>query len=102
MGAQALSAVVGSDLEQAAVFTEAVWTDFGNDGDLDLVAGSFDGWLVWYEHLEPGVFAPPVDLRRDVEPVAVTTADIDADGQTDVIAAFMDSDTEWSSGVACE
>ena len=65
--------------------------DLDGDGDADLVSASpYDLSVSWHENQADGSFAnrPLPGARHDWFPVSVDTADLDADGDVDVLCAF--------------
>ena len=78
--------------------------DLDGDGDADVLAAF--GWgqqddtddeIAWYENLGGGLFAARRTITTDVEnPEAVAAADLDGDGDQDVLSAsFFDSKFAW-------
>ncbi|MFT7464952.1 MAG: PKD repeat protein, partial [Pseudohongiellaceae bacterium] len=67
--------------------------DVDDDGDLDVLAGSaYDGQVNWYENTDGAAsFGPSRTIREPVlgtaQVVSFTTADVDLDGDLDVVAA---------------
>jgi hypothetical protein len=65
--------------------------DLDRDGDIDIVAAATrENRLVWYEHRpdeDPAFHRHAVDVEA-VAPTAVVVADLDADGDSDILAAF--------------
>ncbi len=82
-----------SNLETEAIFVYA--SDLDNDGDADVLAGSFgDDNLVWFENTDgSGNFGPKQIIVNDDEgTTAVISVDIDNDGDMDIISASYLSD----------
>ena len=64
--------------------------DIDGDGDKDLIATSIDGDnVVWFQNLDgQGNFSEPKILTSNMDyPLGIAVADIDADGDLDIIAA---------------
>ncbi len=79
-----------------------VSTDLDDDGDLDLLIGSSgDNTISWLENLDGlGNFSKPqiiTDIARD--PESVYAADVDDDGDQDVIVAFGDNQVAWYENI---
>ncbi len=80
---------------------ESSWTvhaaDLDNDGDVDVLStftGVFDGEIVWFENLDgTGDFGEQQTISIEVQsPRSVIAADIDNDGDMDVIASSQNDD----------
>ncbi|MDC8000389.1 T9SS type A sorting domain-containing protein [Aequorivita todarodis] len=80
---------------------ENAWTvfaaDLDNDGDMDVLATSvetFGGEIVWFENLDgQGNFSSKKIISTEVQsPRSVLAADIDNDGDMDVIASSQNDD----------
>ncbi|MCZ4317736.1 T9SS type A sorting domain-containing protein [Aequorivita viscosa] len=80
---------------------ENAWTvfaaDLDNDGDIDVLATSvetFGGEIVWFENLDgQGNFSTKNTISTEVQsPRSVIAADIDNDGDMDVIASSQNDD----------
>jgi hypothetical protein len=72
-------------------------TDLDNDGDNDILAtggGAFDGEVVWFENLDgQGSFGAKNIISTEVQfSRSVIAADIDNDGDMDVIASSQNDD----------
>lgn len=72
-------------------------TDLDNDGDNDILAtggGAFDGEIVWFENLDgTGSFGSKNVISIEHQfPRSVIAADIDNDGDMDVIASSQNDD----------
>jgi hypothetical protein len=72
-------------------------TDLDNDGDNDILAtggGAFDGEVVWFENLDgQGSFGAKNVISTEVQfSRSVIAADIDNDGDMDVIASSQNDD----------
>jgi hypothetical protein len=70
-------------------------SDLDGDGDTDIVAGSFAGGRVlWYENQDgQGSFGSPQLIAEDGfddDAVEVQLADVDGDGDDDLVATFLD------------
>lgn len=79
---------------------QLIATDFDVDGDLDLLrSSSADGTVSWLENTDGlGTFAPAEEIARDASGVeAIATADVDRDGNPDVIhmAPQLDRGIRW-------
>lgn len=77
------------------------WTvyaaDLDNDGDIDILATSvqtFGGEVVWFENLDGlGTFSEKKTISTEVQsPRSVIAADIDNDGDMDVVSASQNDD----------
>lgn len=71
-------------------------TDLDGDGDIDVVAGEFTGDAVsWYENTDGvGSFGPKQVIASAVDGVQIVwAADMDNDGDTDVLSASRNDDT---------
>ncbi len=72
--------------------------DSDGDGDMD-IARSADGTLVLHEQYAPGSFRV-VHVLGSCRAYDIRTADIDADGVTDVVAGDVDADRiRWAKGL---
>jgi len=74
--------------------------DLDGDGDIDVLSSSiYDDKLAWYENIDGlGTFGPPqiVDLNDVYARSSVYTADLDGDGDTDVLSASSyDNKIAW-------
>jgi len=77
--------------------------DLDGDGDIDFVGSSrdFDG-VFWYEQAQgnPPFFSPRTVSRDTALPLSVFTADVDGDGDNDVLtASFLDHTVAWHENV---
>jgi FG-GAP-like repeat len=104
-GSAAFTAWVISSTVSSAVSVEA--GDVDGDGDLDVVsaAGGSPDALLWHENLtihRSATFPEQLPIATGVLGAsAVTTADIDGDGDLDVIATGYDDDTvSWYENAA--
>ncbi len=87
-------------LTNSALSTRDVYaTDLDGDGDMDVLAASTaDDRVIWFENLDGlGNFGPEKIINNDANGViAVRAADLDGDGDNDVIAAiFGDGKISW-------
>jgi hypothetical protein len=75
------------------------FADIDRDGDIDVLSASItDATVAWYENLDgQGTFsAANVITRRAIGAEWVTTADLDADGDVDVLSAsYQDGRVAW-------
>lgn len=75
--------------------------DLDNDGDNDILAAggnAFDGEIVWFENLDGlGTFGNKKNISTEVQfPRSVIAADLDNDGDMDVIASSQnDNKIAW-------
>jgi len=94
---------IGNFGSQIAISDEPidVWSiysaDLDQDGDNDVVVtrgGAFDGEIVWFENLDGmGSFGPKNTIGTEHQfPRSVIAADIDNDGDMDVIASSQNDD----------
>jgi hypothetical protein len=84
---------IGPDVRGAS---RAIAHDMDADGDLDVVTGSVgDGTVRWFENDDgsPPAFAERIVDRDVVEPWTVFAADIDGDGDADILSASSGDDT---------
>lgn len=83
---------LATNLQQ--VFSLAI-ADLDGDGDLDITTVTFDqGRVIWFENIDgEGTFASPsIISTTPFGPVHIITADIDADGDEDIlVSASMDT-----------
>jgi len=87
-------------LTNSALSTRDVYAaDLDGDGDMDVIAASTaDDRVIWFENLDGlGTFGPEKIINNDANGVvAVRAADLDGDGDNDVIAAiFGDGKISW-------
>jgi len=69
--------------------------DFDNDGDIDVVSGSYeDNEVCWYENTNgQGSFGPQQIITSDAKGAwSVFCADLDNDGNSDVLSASLNDD----------
>lgn len=72
--------------------------DFDGDGDTDLISSSFfDNLVRWYENdgADPPTFTPHDVFTGTASHRSVFAADIDSDGDIDILSASFDDDTVW-------
>ena len=80
--------------------TDAIAADLDMDGDLDIISAStgefntYTGSVLWLENRSEGWFAPHIIYQGDQQPNSVFTADIDNDGDIDILASFGDFDED--------
>ena len=91
-------------LTTGALSTRDVYAaDLDGDGDMDVIAASTaDDRVIWFENMDGhGNFGPEKIINNDANGViAVRAADIDGDGDKDVIAAiFGDGKISWYENV---
>ena len=91
-------------LTNSALSTRDVYAaDLDGDGDMDVIAASTaDDRVIWFENLDGlGNFGPVKIITSSANGViAVRAADIDGDGDNDVIAAiFGDGEISWYENV---
>ena len=90
--------------DQFAGGTSVSAGDFDNDGHIDiLTSSSIMNSIDWWENSDtsPGLFVTKHNLESNFgKPVSVQTADIDGDGNLDIIgAAYLAGDIAWWSNV---
>ncbi|CAN0054467.1 unnamed protein product, partial [Ectocarpus fasciculatus] len=92
-GEGTFSAGVDISTDADGAFTLAL-ADLDGDDDLDVVSASVYSGLAWYENLDGGgAFSLDVSLEPADDPAGgkeVVTADIDGDGDIDIISASFD------------
>ncbi len=94
MGQFGAEIIIAADLSNAwSIYS----TDIDNDGDNDILAtsaGPAGGEVVWFENLDGlGSFSTKKIISREVQsPRSVIAADIDNDGDMDVIASSQNDD----------
>ncbi|MCY3814637.1 MAG: FG-GAP-like repeat-containing protein [Gammaproteobacteria bacterium] len=84
-------------LDNASYASDVGVADLDDDGDTDVLAGfgwgsqdATDDEIAWYENLGGGSFAARRTITTDVaNPRAVATADLDGDGDPDVLSASI-------------
>jgi len=75
--------------------SDAIGKDVDNDGDLDIVSSFSEGnTIAWYENTDGlGGFGPQIIIDPDLQsPRTVHTADLDDDGDLDVISAALSNE----------
>ncbi|CAN0110573.1 unnamed protein product, partial [Hapterophycus canaliculatus] len=85
----------GIDIADAEGPTWVDLADIDGDGDLDVVSTSFsDGRITWYENTDgEGTFSVGVDITTTADgPNFVLTADLDSDGDLDVVSTAYPGD----------
>ncbi|MDE0891057.1 MAG: VCBS repeat-containing protein [Planctomycetota bacterium] len=67
----------------------AVVADLDNDGDPDVLhVGYYPSRIVWYENQGGGTFSSQIELVADMWTLSVFAADLDEDGDLDVLAGM--------------
>lgn len=67
--------------------------DFDNDGDLDIAVGTYYNGLSWFKNNGSGSFGAQQIIDSDVDDIqAIFPADVDADGDQDLLMAAGTSD----------
>ncbi|CAM9302784.1 unnamed protein product, partial [Ectocarpus sp. 8 AP-2014] len=80
---------IDSDAEDVVVVFAA---DLDDDGDLDLLVGTyFEDWVRWYENEDgKGTFSEAMDVASGYGGAAsIDVGDLDGDGSPDVVVAFQ-------------
>ncbi|MFK7898980.1 MAG: FG-GAP-like repeat-containing protein, partial [Myxococcota bacterium] len=78
--------------------TDAAVADFDGDGELDVAIAFFSGAgaLDWYSNNDDGTFTDRANLSTNAPWSAVRAADLDGDGDPDILSAASAIDTvEW-------
>ncbi len=69
--------------------TDIFFTDFNNDGYLDIIEGRISGRIFWYENDGANYFLNPVPLNNKCySPLRIYAEDYDFDGDQDILAAY--------------
>ncbi len=77
--------------EEFESMSSLVFSDFDNDGFIDIIEGFTDGKIVWYKNDGIGVFLDPVALKSENSlPYSTFFVDYDSDGDVDVFCAYDD------------
>jgi len=86
--------VPGTPLQYPFGPTGAALEDFDADGDIDVVVTTTDGRVWVHRNQGGGVLAPPLEGPViGYAPVALTSADVDDDGDLDLVTANLGSGT---------
>jgi len=99
-GARGQTSFAPNDIFLGATDARSVSTaDLDGDGDIDVLSASFgDDAIRWYENnggSPPNFIAHDISLTADGA-ICVATADVDGDGDTDVLtASFRDNAIRW-------
>ena len=76
--------------------------DVDGDGDVDVLSASlFDDTVAWYENMDgAGTFGPQLPISTVVQAaISVFAADMDLDGDIDVITGALGDRTSWHSNL---
>ena len=73
------------------------FTDFDQDGDLDILMTSFGHWISWFENTDGrGQFAEPQILISKPPVYGMLLADVDTDGDDDIVTwGNRDENLQW-------
>ena len=73
------------------------FTDFDEDGDLDILIASFGSGVSWFENINArGQFAEPQILVSQPQSISMLLADVDTDGDDDVVTwGNRDENLQW-------
>ncbi|AFL81939.1 hypothetical protein Aeqsu_2482 [Aequorivita sublithincola DSM 14238] len=81
--------LMGTNARPETLYT----SDFDNDGDLDIVTGSFNDGLSWFKNNGSGVFGTIQIIDSEIRDVqTVLSSDIDGNGSFDILIAANRAD----------
>jgi hypothetical protein len=91
---------------ESSRFRDAQSVDLDGDGDLDVVgpesSGPFER-IMWYENGGAQIFTPRIISTAVVFPLATSVADVDGDGDLDVLSAsLLDGKIAWYENLNLE
>lgn len=73
-----------------AMSTDIFFTDFNNDGFVDIIEGRNSGSIYWYKNNGSNIFLSPKLLNnRCFSPMRIHAEDYNFDGKKDIIATFI-------------